>query len=122
VREAAELAQRDPKAAVAAYEKIASDSAVDPVLQDLAGLRAGAILVDTAPFAEAQARLEPLAGPGRIFRHTARELLALGAWRAGDTAAARRWSDLIMADNETPAAVRNRTEMLMTLTAPESKS
>jgi hypothetical protein len=121
VREAAELAQRDPKAAVVAYEKISSDSTVDPVLRDLAGLRAGAILIDSAPFSEAQAKLEPLAGAGRIFRHTARELLALGAWRAGDTAGTRRWSDLIMADSETPGAVRNRTEMLMTLTAPESK-
>ena len=46
LREAAELAQTDPKAGVAAYDKIAADGAVGPVLQDLAALRAGALLID----------------------------------------------------------------------------
>ena len=41
MREAAELAQTDSKAAIAAYDQIAADGAVGPVLQDLATLRAG---------------------------------------------------------------------------------
>jgi hypothetical protein len=40
LRETAELAQTDPKAAIAAYDKISADGAVGPVLQDLAALRA----------------------------------------------------------------------------------
>ena len=48
-------------------------------------------------------RLEPLAEPGRTFRHTARELLALSAWRNHDAAAARHYIDMIAADGETPA-------------------
>jgi hypothetical protein len=122
MREAAELAQVDPKAAIAAYDKIAADGAAGPVLQDLAALRAGAVLVDTASLAEAQRRLEPLAANDRTFRHTARELLVLAAWRAGDTTAAKRWSDMIMADVQTPAATRSRVEMLMALGATASKS
>ena len=35
-------------------------------------------------------RLEAATAPGATFRHTARELLALSAWRANDTAAARQ--------------------------------
>jgi hypothetical protein len=122
MREAAELAHTDAKAAVAAYDKIAADRAVGPVLQELAGLRAGALLIDAGSFDEAQRRLEPLAGTDRTFRHTARELLVLATWRAGDLAAAKRWADLVMADARTPQASRSRVEVLLALGAAESKS
>jgi hypothetical protein len=115
MREAAEFAQSDAKAAIAAYDQIAADRAVGPVLQDLAALRAAALLIDTGALEEAQRRLEPLAANDRTFRHTAREFLVLAAWRAGDTAAAKRWFDLIMTDAQTPAATRSRVEMLMAL-------
>ena len=122
MREAAELAQTDPKAAIAAYDKIAADGAVGPVLQDLAARRAGALLIDAGPYAEAQQRLEPLAAADRTFRYTAREFLVLAAWRAGDSAAAKRWADTIMTDAQTPAATSSRVEMLMALGPSESKS
>jgi hypothetical protein len=115
MREAADLAQSDAKAAITAYDQIAADRAVGPVLQDLAALRAAALLIDTGALEEAQRRLEPLAANDRTFRHTAREFLVLAAWRAGDTAAAKRWFDLIMTDAQTPAATRSRVEMLMAL-------
>jgi hypothetical protein len=115
MREAAELAQSDAKAAITAYDQIAADRAVGPVLQDLAALRAAALLIDTGALEEAQRRLEPLAANDRTFRHTAREFLVLAAWRGGDAAAAKRWFDLIMTDAQTPAATRSRVEMLMAL-------
>lgn len=115
MREAAELAQGDAKAAIAAYDQIVADRAVGPVLQDLAALRAGALRIDSGALAEAQRRLEPLAANDRTFRHTAREFLVLAAWRAGDATAAKRWFDLIMTDAQTPAATRSRVEMLMAL-------
>jgi hypothetical protein len=122
VRAAAELAQTDAKAALAAYEKIAGDSAVGDVLQDLAGVRAAALLINAGSFREAQQKLEPLAANERVFRHTARELLVLAAWRAGDAAEAKRWSDLVMADPQTPPDTRSRVEMLIDLGAEASKS
>jgi hypothetical protein len=115
-REAAELAKTDPAAAVKAYDALAADSSLGRPLQDLAALRAGLILVDTAPLPELSARLEPLTAADRTFRHTARELLALGAWRTGDQVAAKRWFDLIATDAETPAGTRQRMDVLMTLT------
>ena len=121
LRQAAELAERNPPGAIAAYERIAGDSSVGPVLQDLAGLRAGSLLIDAGNFEIARARLEPLASPGRTFRHTARELLALAGWRSGDVAAAKRWFDVIMTDGDTPSATRNRIEMLIALVAAENK-
>jgi len=113
MREAAELAQTDPKAAIAAYDQIAADGSVGHVLQDLASLRAGALLIDAGSYQEAQRRLEPLAANDRTFRHTAREFLVLASWRAGDATGAKRWFDLIMTDAQTPAATRSRVEMLM---------
>jgi hypothetical protein len=122
MREAAELAKTDSKAAIAAYDQIAADSAVGPVLQDLATLRAGALLIDAGSFDEARRRLEPLAANDRTFRHTAREFLVLAAWRAGDATAAKRWFDMIMTDAQTPAATRSCVEMLMALGPSASKS
>ena len=122
VRGAAELAQTDPKAAVAAYDKISANSSVVPALRDLAGLRAGALLIDSGAFADARQRLEPLIGADHTFRHTARELLALAAWRAGDMAAAKRWIEMISTDPGSPPDERNRMEMLNALMASEGKS
>jgi hypothetical protein len=122
VREAAELAHTDAKAAISVYDKIAADSAVGAVLQDLAGVRAAAILINDGAFAEAERKLEPLAAADRTFRHTARELLVLAMWRAGNAAAAKRWVDLIMSDAQTPPATRSRVEILMALGAGEGRS
>jgi hypothetical protein len=122
LREAAELAAIDAKAAVSAYEKIAADAAVGPVLQDLATLRAGAILIDAGAFEEARIRLEPLTGNDRTFRHTAREFMVLAAWRAGDMTLGKRWIDMIMTDLQTPPATRSRVEMLNALSSIPSRS
>jgi len=122
VRAAAELAQTDPKAAIAAYDKIAANASVGSDLRDLAGLRAGSLLIDSGSFTDASQRLEPVAGPDHTFRHTARELLALAAWRAGNTAAAKRWIETINTDAATPPDERSRMEMLSALMASEGKS
>jgi hypothetical protein len=122
LRQAAELATYDRQAAIKEYEALARDAGLPAALQDLATVRAALLLVDTAPYGELRTRLEPLAAPGRPFRHTARELLAFSAWRSGDTAAARQWFGTIMTDPETPPSVRTRTEMLMTLAGPDVKS
>lgn len=115
LREAGVIAQRDKKAAVAVYDAIATDSGAGQKLQDLAAVRAGFILVDSAGPDEMQRRLEPLTAAQRTFRHSARELLALSAWRAGDPKAMRRWSDLIVSDVETPVNMRARVEALLAL-------
>jgi hypothetical protein len=121
LREAGVLAPKDPKAAVAAYDAIATDAAVGRVIQDLAGVRAAMLLVDTAPLPEMTRRLEPLAQADSPFRHTARELLALAAFKAGDKAAAKKWFDMIASDAETPQSVRGRVDVLMTLSGETGK-
>lgn len=118
---AAELAQSKRAEAVKAYDEIAADASVGATLQDLAALRAAMLLVDTAPLKEMQQRLDLLAQAGRTFRHSARELLALSAWRSHDFTAARRYIDMIAADAESPPGVRARADVLSALIAADSK-
>jgi hypothetical protein len=123
LREAAELARRDPKAAVAAYDAIAGDRNVDQMQRDFAAVRAGFILVDTAAYDELRQRLEPATAADRAFRHSARALLAFSAWRNSDLTTTRRWSDMVLADPETPVSTRGQIEMLMALaSAGDGKS
>jgi len=119
---AAQLAQDKPADAVKAYDQIAADASLGQTLQDLAGLRAGMLLVDTAPLAEMEKRLTPLSEPGRTFRASARELLALSAWHNNDVAAAKKYLDMIAIDAESPPGVRARAEVLSALIAAGGKS
>jgi hypothetical protein len=115
LRAAGVQAGSDLKAAVASYDEIAADGSIPQTFRDLAKIRAGLILVDTAPLSEMTQRLEPLAGPNGAFRHTAREILLLSATHAGDQAAAKRWADAILNDGESSQALRGRVELLMAL-------
>ena len=121
LREAAELAGSDSKAAIAAYDAIAADNRAGQVVQDLAAVRAGYLLVDSTPYSEMVRRLEPLAAPDRAFRHSARDILALSAWKAGDATMTRRWTDMMMSDPQTPPGPRSRAQILSELVAASAK-
>jgi hypothetical protein len=122
LRAAAEAAPRDPKAAAKMYDDIAADRGVGGEWQDLAKIRAAGLLVDSASYADMQQRLESSATPKSTFRHSAREMLALSAWRNNDATAARKWLDAIAEDGETPSGLRSRAEALQALLPPVAKS
>lgn len=122
LRAAAEAGKRDPKEAVKLYDAIVADSGFDGAERDLARVRAAELLLDTETYNNMLQRLEPATAPEATFRHTARELLALSAWRANDTAAARKWLDMISADGQTPSSLRSRAEALQALLPPVAKS
>ena len=122
LRAAAELATRDPQAGAKLYDDISADGSVGPAVQDLARIRAAGLLLETASYPSMRERLEAATKPDATFRHTARELLALSAWRANDTTAARQWLDMIANDGETPSGLRSRAEALQALLPPVAKS
>jgi hypothetical protein len=122
LRAAAEVATRDPQAAVKLYDDIAADRGVNVPEQDLARLRAAGLLLETTTYDNMLQRLEPATTPTSTFRHSARELLALSAWRSNNVAATRQWLDLIANDAETPASLRTRAEALQALLPPVAKS
>ena len=80
------------------------------------------MLLETTTYPNMLQRLEPATAPDATFRHTARELLALSAWRANDATGARQWLDLIANDGETPPSLRSRAEALQALLPPVAKS
>lgn len=122
-RAAQELtAQNKTAEAAKAYEDLAADRSLSPLWQDLAGVRAGFLLVDTAPFADMKRRLEPLTASGRSFRHSARELLALSAWREKDLDSVKTYLDMLSGDAETPPGIRARADVLTALLAAARKS
>ena len=122
IRQAAALAQADAAKAIELYKQISADSNVEQVMRDLASLRAAALLIDASSYIDARKLLEPLAQPGREFRHAARELLALNAWKSGDRPGAMKWYATILTDPEAPASSRTRVEMLIALSAADGKS
>ena len=122
LRAAAEVATRDPKAGAKLYDEIAADRSVGTEQQDLARIRAAGLLLDSDSYQNMLQRLEAATKPDATFRHSARELLALSAWRANDTAATRQWLDMIANDGETPSGLRSRAEALQALLPPVAKS
>jgi hypothetical protein len=122
LRAAAEVAARDPKAGAKLYDEIAADRSAGTEQQDLARVRAAGLLLDTESYPDMLQRLEAATKPEATFRHSARELLALSAWHANDTTAARQWLDMIANDGETPSAMRSRAEALQALLPPAAKS
>ena len=122
MRAAGALAQSKPADAVKAYDELSADASLGIIWQDLAAVRAGLLLVDTAPLADMRRRLDPVAEPTRSFRHTARELFALSAWRNHDVAAARKYIDMIAGDTESPIGVRARADVLSALITADGKS
>ena len=122
LRAASEVATRDPQAGAKMYDDIANDGSIGTEQQNLAKIRAAGLLLDTESYPNMLQRLETSSKPDATFRHTARELLALSAWRANDTSAARQWLDMIANDAETPASMRSRAEALQALLPPVAKS
>ena len=122
LRMATEVASRDPQAAAKLFDEMAADRSVGTAEQDLARIRAAQLLLETSTYPNMLQRLESATAPTSTFRHTARELLALSAWRANDATAARQWLDLIANDGETPSSLRSRAEALQALLPPVAKS
>lgn len=119
-RAATELAETDKAAAASRFEDIAEDISVSTGLRDLARIRAAYLLVDTGSQSDVASRVESMAAAGNPWRHSAREILALSAWKAGNTEDTRRWAQEIIADPETPAGTRARGQLLIDLAAGAS--
>ena len=112
---ASDLAKTDKAGAAKAFDALAGDAGLDQNLRDLAKLRAGLLLVDSAPYAEIEQRLNPLTPAAQPWRLAAREALAAAALKAHDSAKAQSYLEMILADTEASRAVRERAEMMMAL-------
>lgn len=109
---AAELGKKDPKQGASAFDAIANDTSVEPLMREIASVRGAALAVDSADVAEMQKRLAPALADNSAFRHSAKELLALAHMRAGNPADAQKLFLELAFDPETPPGMRNRAQRL----------
>ncbi|MEM8878077.1 MAG: tetratricopeptide repeat protein [Pseudomonadota bacterium] len=107
----------DIDAALATFETLAEDRGADELLRDIARIRAGYLMIDRSDLAAMQASIEDLARDGEPFRHSAREILGLTAFRTGEYSQAAGYFDTLMADPALPADLRRRGDTLQALLA-----
>jgi hypothetical protein len=114
-RLAAEAARREPADGARAFDALANDATVEQVFRDLARIRSNLLKVDSVPYAEIRAAVEPLAAPAGTWRHTAREILGLSALKGGNLDEAGRWFDQIVVDPQAPQGLRQRADLYLGL-------
>lgn len=118
--EAAVLAEKgDTAKALDIYKVFAAAPGSDPTLADLAAIRAGYLMVDTATPDELLPVLGKYDKDNNIWRHAAREIFGLSAYRIKDYAMADRYMNALFADPETPDAMRQRAQAMIQLITPE---
>ena len=110
--------QGKTKESVAAFDALAGDPSVDSNLRDLARIRAGYLLVDSLKPDELISRLGSFDKDDQVWRHAAREIFGLSAYRTGDYSMADRYMNANFADPDTPQDMRQRAQVMIQLLTP----
>ena len=105
--------------ALKAFDALAKDSGVDPMLRDLARVKAGLIAVDTESVEAVEARVGSLNTRDNPWRNAAREIIALAAYRTGDVIKADRLYTEIIGDLAAPKGLRERAQIMLSLLQPQ---
>ena len=111
--------QGETAEAVEAYDAVAEDGSAAREFRDLARVRAGYLLAETANPEELQERLGALDGPDGPWRNAVREILGAAHYRTGNLSEADRLMNEILADPEAPQSMRQRAQMMVQLLEPE---
>ena len=101
--------------AVDIYDTIAASGVGGKIFSDFARYRAALLLVDTAPRADLQNRLEPVATGTGPWATLSREVMAYAAWRGGDLPDAQKRYDLLANDETAPRGLRTRAKNMLEL-------
>ncbi|MEZ5782257.1 MAG: tetratricopeptide repeat protein [Rhizobiaceae bacterium] len=116
MRAATVLADKgDFSGAVAGFDAVAADTTIPVGIRDMAKLRAALVLVDNGTYEEVAKRAETLAADTNPLRHSAREAMALSAWKEGKSADALKLYEQINADAAAPRNIRERATMMAEL-------
>lgn len=99
----------------AALFDLAAKSAPNVIIGDLARLRAALALMDTAPYAQLQTRLNLLIGEKKPFDLQAREALAVAKLAAGKTAEARGDFNALSITLGVPPSMQSRAQTAIAL-------
>lgn len=93
----------------------AAEAAPNQIFGDLARLKAAEALLDSAPYAQLQTRLEPLTATKRPYAIYAREALAMAELMAGKAQDAKRDFTVIGLSLDAPEDMRQRAQVAIAL-------
>jgi hypothetical protein len=113
---------KDKAAALKQYQAVADDASAEPAFRDFARVQMAALNLGSEPYDKLRADLDPLAKGNGPFRFSARELIGLSAFRAGKMDEAEKIFGALLTDSESPAQMRQRAEMMLSLLAPKTDS
>lgn len=99
--------------ALKSFEALADDSSADSLLRDFAALQAASLRLGDADWTEMQNRLNALAADDNPWRYSARELLGLAALKAGKPDEARKVLEPLLADENAPRSIVDRSQIVM---------
>ena len=91
----------------------AAKTGADPMLSDLAELKAAYLVMDKASFADVSKRLTPLTGEKRPLAALAREALAMAKLQSGDVNGAKSDLQLLSISLDAPEGVKQRATMVL---------
>jgi hypothetical protein len=105
----------DPQAAIALLRDLAEEAPTD-LYRDLARVRLASVLLDTgAPSAAAQAVSAMAENSANPFHRSAQEMMGLAAYARNEMEEARRWFGALTAAADTPATLRQRAQLMISL-------
>ncbi len=111
-------ASKDPQGAAAAFDAVAGDASIDPLLRDGARLRAGLLRTDIAGEEQkGEAALTALSTDGAPFRRLARLALGAVAIERKDYDDAAKQFDLVLGDPEVSPDERQAADRWLGLIA-----
>lgn len=110
---AADAAAGETSKAVAAYDMLAAQAGIDPLLADYARLQSAMLTIDTASWTDVQNRVNTLTGDDNPWRHAARELLGMAAFKAGKFDEAKVQLSRLLADPSTPRSISERVGLVL---------
>lgn len=113
-RAAIRIENGETQEAVALFDE-AADATNEPLIADIASLKAAWTLMDSASLEDLTVRLTPLTEDGRPFRYHAREALALARLQHGQSDQARQTLQALSLELDVPENVRERAQIALGL-------
>ncbi len=119
---AAEAKAGETDKAVASYDALSNDAAVDDILKGYATIQAATLKLVSADYAEMERRLKSLTEGKSPWRFSARELLGLSAYKLDNMPEAEKQFSALAGDESTPSNMRERADMMLALIAGAMKA
>jgi hypothetical protein len=111
----------DAKGAIADFTVLGQDAAVPGPVRNAAKLRAAWLMVDNSSYEELASVVEELAAASSPVRNSAREVLGLSAYKAGNYAKSREWLQLVLDDKDASSGTKTRARTVLALITASGK-